>query len=327
MTQTNIILKENYNTFNSKCDDLLNIYFRENYNILHFNSDTAIQFIINNNFDHINIIFYINNTIDTYELNIMNYIQNNNIYCKIFFILIDWWKIPPPGNYEVQHNFISNIFKATNYKVVTFSYDIYQLSSFYNIDFTPYQHNIIHLNLWSSYNLSFVDFNHSPIQKVLISGRIFQLHYPERTMMLGASRIEFYDYNNGDVQTLNNNYNKILNNYIAAFTSSVYIFNESTQQIENTHMVLLKTFEILGSGALLISPISEELYLQKFGIINGVNCILFDFNNNLDHQIDYILDPNNIEHINSIRYNGYLHSRNNLNSYNKFIELKNLLNL
>jgi hypothetical protein len=199
MTETNIILKQNYNKFNSKCDDLLNIYFKENYNILYFNYDQSIQFIINNNFENINIIFYINNTIDDYEIYIMNYIKNNNILCKIYFILIDWWKIPPPGNYEVQHNFISNIFKAINYKVITFSYDIYQLNSFYNIDFTPYQHNIKHINLWSSYNLSLVDFNYNPIQKILISGRIFPLHYPERTMMLETNNIEFYDYNNNDV--------------------------------------------------------------------------------------------------------------------------------
>jgi hypothetical protein len=92
-------------------------------------------------------------------------------------------------------------------------------------------------------------------------------------------------------------------------------------------MVLLKTFEILGAGALLIAPISEELYLQKFGIINGLNCILFDFNINLNDQINNILNPNNIEHINNMRYNGYIHARNSLNSYNKFIEFKNIINL
>jgi hypothetical protein len=327
MTETYVIIKKNYNMSNLKSNDLLNIYFKEHYKILYFNYEKVVEFVLNNNNNNVNIIFYTYNTIDSYESNVMNFIKNSIIQCKIFFIIIDWWKIPPPGNYKLQHNFISNIFYATNYKVITFIYDINQLNSYYNIDFTPFKNNIIHINLWSCYNMAFTDFNNNPINKVLVSGVISNIHYPERVKILSSNNIEYYKYNINDINTINNNYNKVLNNYIASFTSSVYIFNETEQKMTNTNMVLLKTFEILASGSLLLAPLSEDLYLRKFGIINSENCILLDFNNDINKQINNILDSSNLNNINKIRYNGYLHAKNNLNSYNKFIEFKNKIDI
>lgn len=262
---------------------------------------------------------------DLFEINLMNYIKNNiNIKYTIYFILFDWWIINFPGH-ENQNNFISNIFKATNYKVITFAYNLNQLNNFYNKDFNPYKNNILHINLWSSYNNSFSDFNNNPIKKILLSGEIGEKHYPERKLMLSLNNIEHYTYNMNDVNNTNNNYNKVLNSYIACFTSSVYIYNETEQKMVNTNMILLKTFEILASGSLLLMPISEDIYLQKIGIINKENCILLDFNKDLNEQISFILDIENLNYINNIRYNGYLHAKKKLNSHNKFIEFQNLL--
>lgn len=141
--------------------------------------------------------------------------------------------------------------------------------------------------------------------------------------MLSLNNIEHYYYNNNDINSINNNYNKILNNYIACFTSSVYIYNKTEKKVSNTNMILLKTFEILASGSLLLMPLSEEKYLEKIGIINNKNCILLDFNKDLNEQINFILD--NLEYINNIRYNGYLFGKNELNSDNKFIEFDKLI--
>ena len=143
--------------------------------------------------------------------------------------------------------------------------------------------------------------------------------------MLSLNNIEHYTYNMNDINNNNNNYNMVLNNYIASFTSSVYIYNETEQKMVNTNMILLKTFEILASGSLLLMPISEDIYLRKIGIIDKENCILLDFNKDLNEQISFILDVNNINYINNIRYNGYLHAKNNLNSHNKFIEFQNII--
>jgi hypothetical protein len=95
----------------------------------------------------------------------------------------------------------------------------------------------------------------------------------------------------------------------------------------NTNMILLKTFEILASGSLLLMPLTEEKYLSEIGLINKVNCILLDFEKDLNEQINDILNINNRDYVNNIRYNGYIHAKNNLNTENKFNNLKYLLNI
>jgi hypothetical protein len=337
MSNTYVILKNNYNIYNLKAHELLTIYFKEHYIILYLNYEEIVNFLNINNLENNKIIFYVDNKMDLYEINVMNYIKsNNNIKSTIYFILFDWWKINF-GGHENQNNFISNIFYANNYKVITFAYDVNQLNNFYNKDFNLYKNNILHINLWSSYNNSFSNFNNNPIKKILVSGQIYEIHYPERTQMLSLNNIEHYTYNMNDINNniinnnnnINNNninnYNTVLNNYIASFTSSVYIYNETEQKMVNTNMILLKTFEILASGSLLLMPISEDIYLRKIGIINKENCILLDFNKDLNEQISFILDVDNINYIDNIRYNGYLHAKNNLNSRNKFIEFQNIL--
>ena len=325
MSNIYVILKKNYNIYNLKSHDLLNIYFKENYIILYFNYEEVIDFLNINNLENNKIIFFTDNRMDLYEINLLNYIKNNNIKSTIYFILFDWWKINFEGH-ENQNNFMSNIFYANNYKVITFAYDVNQLNNFYNKDFNLYKNNILHINLWSCYHTSFSDFNNNPIKKILVSGQIYEIHYPERTKMLSLNNIEHYTYNTNDVNNnINNNYNKVLNSYIASFTSSVYIYNETNQKMVNTNMILLKTFEILASGSLLLMPISEDIYLRKIGIIDKENCILLDFNKDLNEQITFILNIDNINYINNIRYNGYQYAKNNLNSYNKFIEFQNIV--
>ena len=317
---TYIILKKNINLYNLKAHSILNKYFLLNYNIINLDECETIEFIINNN-TNIKIILYFDNQIDNYHINVMNFIKNNIIKPSIYIIVFDWWKINFPGH-DAQNYVISNIFKAINYKVITFAYNIEQLNDFYNIDFSQYKDNIIHINLWSAYDLAFIEFNNNPIEKVLISGQIYEIHYPERSKMLLMNNIESYNYNKFDIDSQNNNYNKILNNYLCCFTSSVYIYNNTQNKMVNTNMILLKTFEILASGSLLIMPLTEEIYIGKIGLINNENCILLDFNNDVTEQLNNILDINNRTHINNIRYNGYLHAKNNLNTENKFNELK-----
>lgn len=325
MSNTYVILKNNYIIYNSKVHDLLNTYFKENYIILYLNYEETINFLNVNNLENNKIIFYVDNKVDLYEINVMNYIKNhNNIKSTICFITSDWWKINFPGH-DHQNNFISNIFCANNYKVITCANDINQLNYFYNKDFNIYKSNILHINLGSSYNNPFSNFNNNPIKKILVSGQINEIHYPERTQMLSLNNIQHYTYNANDVNSLNYNYNKVLNSYIACFTSSVYIYNETEQKIINTNLILLKTFEILASGSLLLMPICEDIYLRKIGIVDKENCILLDFNKDLNEQISFILHEDNINYIDNIRYNGYLHAKNNLNSHNKFIEFQNAL--
>lgn len=325
MSNTYIIIKKDSTLNNPKCHELLNIYFKNNYNILYLSYNDTLNFLYNNwqNQD-IKIFFYTFNNIDDYENNLLDFIQINIFYCKIFFILNDWWKIPDSHQIK-QNNFIEKIYNATNYKVITYSNNIEQLNSYFNKKLDMYKENILHINLWSSYSTAFTTFNTNPIDKILLSGNA-NYCYPEREIMLNINNVIYYTYNIDDITTFNDNYNKELNKYIACFTSSVHIYNETEKKYKNTNMILLKTFEILASGSLLLMPLTEEVYLQKIGIINGENCILLDFDKCLNEQINNILDINNRININKIRYNGYLHAKNNLTTDKKFNEFILLIN-
>ena len=318
-----VLFNKNNSIFNSKSSDLLTIYFKKYYNIFYMDFNEAKDFINNNNNPYIKIIFYVNNDFnDYYEINLMNYIKKNTIYCKIYFITYDFWSVS-----NLQSIFILDIFNAYNYKVLTFA-TVEELNSFHNKNYNNYKNNIITINLWSSYKLAFIEFNNNPINKILISGNTAVQHYPERELMKSVNDTFIYEYNNNDIDNkiINNNYNKILNNYICCFSSSVYIFNQTENKYINTHCVLLKTFEILASGSLLLMPISEKIYLEKINIINGENCILLDFDKCLNEQVNNILDINNRINLNRIRYNGYLHAKNNLTTNKKFNEFNALIN-
>jgi hypothetical protein len=124
-----------------------------------------------------------------------------------------------------------------------------------------------------------------------------------------------------------NMYSKMLNSYLCCFASSVYVFNKSIAHSNNTHLILQKVFEILASGSLLLYPLSEKQYIKRIGLIHKNNCYLIDFTKNVQKQINQILNPINLPHINRIRYNGHLHAINNLSSHKKYSEIKALLNI
>lgn len=323
MRNTYVIIKKDCLIRNLKCHDLLNIYFKNEYSVLYLSYDETIKFIYENNKENIKIIYYTFNSIDNYDLDLINFIKNTDILSNIYFFLEDWWKIPD-SHQVIQNSLMDTIYNATNYKVITGINNIEQLNSYYNKDYTIYKKNILPFNCWSSYKSSFIDFNENPIEKVFLSGHT-NICYPEREILRNKNNVFYYTYNTNDIHTFNNNYNKELNKYIACFTSSVHIYNETEQKFKNTNIILLKTFEILASGSLLLMPLNEEIYLEKIGIKNGYNCILLDFDKCLNEQISLILDINNRTNINVIRQNGYLHAKNNLTTDKKFNEFNLLL--
>lgn len=317
------VISKNINLLNIKAHSLLTVYFKKYYNTYMFNEIDSIEFIKKNNTQSNTIIWYIDNIIDDYHINILNYIKNLEIKSKIFIFTIDWWKIPDPGR-EKQHYFISNVFKCNNYKVITFAYNIEQLNEFNNEDYTPYKNNIISINLWSAYDIAFTNYNENPIEKILISGQTNEQCYPERYKMTFAENIIVHKYNTSDIHSNDNNYNKILNNYLCCFTSSVYLYNKDNIK-KNTHMLLLKIFEILASGSLLVVPSTEIEFLAKIGLKNGEHYLAIDFDKNLNDQINWLLDPIHRDYINKNRYNGYIFCKNNLTTDKKFNEIKNII--
>jgi hypothetical protein len=103
----------------------------------------------------------------------------------------------------------------------------------------------------------------------------------------------------------------------------------TTKNPEYSDLILLKTYEILGSGALLLSPLNQKHELEKIGLVEYVNCMFIDMtdDNKIQEKIDFILDENNRILINNIRKNGQDYGRNNLSSKKKYEILKeNIIN-
>lgn len=327
---TFVILPENYIPSNEKSHDLLLYYFKTYYNLIYLNIDNIKKFINNNNNSNNKIIFYFletniyNPNIYNFYLKIINFIQGkNDIKSNIFIFTFDFW-IRGPGCYS---QLIAKTFSPKNYKVITFAFNLQHLKIFLTIENT-YTNNIIYNNYWASYKESYQPFNNNPILKIFLSGVICD-NYPERQILksLNYKYIYHYEYNLSDTNKNTNNYNIELNKYIACFTSSVYV-NNIKNELENTHAILLKVFEILASGSLLIMPLIEEKYLNNIGLFHKLNCYLININdsNQIISDINYIIDSKNRNEINIIRKKGQDDAINNYNYEKKFIELNNIIN-
>jgi hypothetical protein len=235
---------------------------------------------------------------------------------------------------------IENIqFKAKNYKVIASgsNLDINSLNKLHDQNYNNFKHNIIFKQLLYCYDGSFINFNNSPKNKLLLSGAIAR-QYVEREILLKlllSKKNNYLDWRKRDIgdKDIRSNkfiYNKVLNSYFACFTSSIYIptlirgkNKFSLTGRHNSHTFLLKMYEILASGSLLVMPKKEEEYIKKIGLINNENCYLIDFNKNLNQEINYIF--NNIDFFNKIRKNGQEYARKNFNSDILIDSVKNII--
>jgi hypothetical protein len=268
------------------------------------------------------IFIYWTNTPEMPQL--LNFISSQNILCKILFLTFDFWPHKDWGKNINHKNFVTNLFNAKNYSVITFADSIQQLNEMWDTSFERYKNHIIFRGLWYSYDKAFVEFNKTPINKIALSGNLSKVHYPERNMMslLPPSMITILVYNKNELT--NNGYTKRLNQYICCFASSVHVYHKRTNCYKNTHIILLKIFEILASGSLLLCPKSEEIYLKKLGLYSMVHYYLIDMEN-IHSMVEFILDIKNKEKIDSIRRDGQKYAKSTLNCENKYNEIKTIL--
>jgi hypothetical protein len=158
--------------------------------------------------------------------------------------------------------------------------------------------------LWIPYSCvdEFVEdiiFNETPINAIFTSGAV-NYHYPFRTYVqsLDDPRIvrkahpgyntTFSENSSGVAK----DYQKILNSYICCFTDSlIYGY------------VLLKNFEIAGSGSLLLTDKLIEKQMNELGFIDNVNC-MFCTKETFNDKINFILDIENRVEINKMRKAG-----------------------
>lgn len=263
------------------------------------------------------IVFYQHKSASIFKDNLTEYLKNkNSVSFKFYLFTFDFWK-----------SISKKQFQPKNFKVFTFAYNMKHLCNFLNLKKEKtWEKNYIFKNIWCCYNESILDINMNPINKLLISGaRFFRsgFGYKEREILHKLSNtnknIISPGYNHNEINSKQFTYNKRLNSFFACFSSSVYTNNK------NTHLIVLKTFEILGSGALLVMPKAEEEYISKIGLIHLKNCFLIDFNKNINYQINWILESKNRELFNKIRKEGQLHAKKNLNEYNMINEIKSII--
>ncbi len=196
-----------------------------------------------------------------------------------------------------------------------------------NMIISPYQYlflneNIISMykninnktNYWIPYSCvndfyKNIYFNKNPINnKIFISGTINNM-YPMREYI--SSDYIFKDiidilphpnYNNYTHNQINTEYYKKLNNYLCCFTdASIYNY------------CLLKVYEITSVGSLLLVMDSIKTQLNILGFYDNINCIMCNKENLLE-KMKWILDINNRQNVDKIRYNGMILSRKNHNT-------------
>lgn len=328
MLNNYLLISSEYEQCNVKSHDIVNIYLQKYCDLIYVNSQEAIKFIKNNNKKENNIIlyhhFYVNNVFEhDFHVDIIKFLhKSDNILSNIVIFAFDWWReLPTRERPRREHTDL--IFKAKNYKVIVNAKNLEQLNYFHNINYNEYKENIFFNKFWSCYNTSFVEYNNLPIKKLLVSGDTCG-RYPERiylkNLLLSCDLIDVLPRTiNKD--SINNNYNLNLNKYIACFSSSAHVYNFSTNKHENINIILLKTYEILAAGSLLVMPYTEKEYVKEIGLIENLNCCFINFEKNVIEQINDIL---NLININQIRKNGQKLANEKLTSYYKFCELKHL---
>ena len=319
--------------FNIKSHDLITEYLTKHagYKLLSLNGKQAVDFIKKNNSRKTRLVIYNQdgNPKREFENTIISYLHSlsEKLLARVLIFTVDFWYYN--GERASKHRYgkllLDKVFKTKTYKVVTLAPSLDSLSSFHKFNYTKFKGNVICNNFWSCYKSSFIRFNSSPCKKILLSGTSSHQQYPERWSIAKFSNVETPQIKNGDSHTKTHNtlYNELLNQYIACFASSVYVYNKSSGNIENTHLILLKTFEILASGALLIQPEIEVPYLKDvLGLIKGKHYLTINFDKeNIQEQIDSILEN---PRIHEIRKAGQDYAKENLTSEKKYLELKEI---
>ena len=184
----------------------------------------------------------------------------------------------------------------------------YNIISTYSYALNIYLDNY-NKNYWMPHMLRYnVKYNNNPINKVLVSGAVNIKVYPNRHKMIEKSRLNsnIIHYKKPyvpDKNNINNNnaffgrkYIKLLSNYLICYTDD---------SIDSTPYLLSKFFEIMSSGALLLTTNKNtKKYFHKLGFIDEIHYISTTIED-IDKKIEYLLNKENRKLVDEIRINGY----------------------
>ena len=316
-----LILEKNSDILNLKSHSLIKTFYeKEQLEILSF--EEIKNYLLENKNNTINIFFYIYINWN-FGFDLINFLKNDYQKQKpnIFVFTDDYW------NTGSNIKYLNSIFKTNNCYQVIHQCPNLDILKKYTKSITIDKKNLIFNPFWCCYDSSYLPENNNVINKLLVSGRTWEKIYQERFLISKIKGTKILNYQNIEMtkinfdsfknyfNNINNDYAKELNKYLACFSSSVY----------NTHCILLKTFEILAVGSLLVMPKHEEEFLKKIGLINMHNCWLINFNKDLQKQVDKILHPRKRYLVDAIRRNGHQHAIKYLNSEKKFLEISQLI--
>ena len=198
----------------------------------------------------------------------------------------------------------------------------------FNKYFKPGKYQLYFFPHTSRYKSSY---NSEPIEKVLISGRVNKEIYPKRfkahNLSLNYEFVEYLDVNfkyrmnkNNVDEKLNfgKNFIKKLNEYLICFTCDAS---------QDRPYILAKHFEILASGALLLSANdgNTKKYFESLGFRDMEHYISCNEENLVD-KINFCLDPKNRNIIDRIRYNGYYLFNKNHTYEQRIFQFSSILN-
>lgn len=227
--------------------------------------------------------------------------QNLPFDIKIYQFIVDihGWR-----EYIEECSKYNNLYLLTPY---AYSYNIFNYKLKTKIFYLPHCVN------------NTVEFNTNPKKKILISGRGVKNYtrYPMRVKMFQLSmknnNLEYFKPDHPYRVNINEIYNvtcghkfiNLLNSYLVCFCDDL---------ISCSPYIVCKFFEIMTSGSLLLASLSNsKKYFDNLGFIENEDYILLNENNMIE-KINYVLDENNIDEINKIRYNGYIKANKYHNS-------------
>jgi hypothetical protein len=307
------------------------------FQYLNFTSEEFIEFLkkIRYTGTLTKIVYYIGNLKDGNK--IIKFSDYLSPMIKIFCTagVYDWWCTPGLEiSYPETYFYNLNAFCYSRIRYIVCT-DYKTLGFFLNKNLEEYKKNIISWDIHNCYDDCFVNLNNNPINKILVSGAINYFDYngvecfngyPERTKLINFNNVCRKEIGN-NIWSDESAYSQYLNQYICCFSTSNYPYNMTTNKSEYSSLILLKTYEILGSGALLLSPLNQKEQLAKIGLIENVNCMFVDMSddNKIQEKIDFILNEQNRKIIDNIRKNGQNHGRNYLSSKKKYEILKELI--
>ena len=294
-----VFIPHKKNMFNMKAHDIID-YFKQHFIVFdeeeNSSADNMIEFIKKHKHTDKTMILYNHSTAHyDREHEVVDFLNTIiNVKLKIVFVLFDHWI-----SWSKKINtYRRKILSCQNCYVTTFAHTKKELEhSWGQQGITITNPNIIYnFSIWSCYKLSNnIKFNKNPKNIVCVTGAVSNHMYPDRKALLEYQYVEKMLY------TVSDNYIENLNNYICVLYTSVYV--PSYNGYRNTHLILLKLYEILSSGALLLIPLSEKDYVEHLGLFHKKNCWILNMNNkdNIQNDINYIVDVKNKKEIDSYR--------------------------